>query len=524
MKKFVERKKRRVMFPSCIVDPRSHVTFYFEEATVAYFTEFPVRLNDAAKVVQYILPDVVSSLVNEGNHFQEVDLDAVLTVLVGVDAKVVQEIVPQMHQILEAVAAIDRILCPPSRDLDPLPQWEPSRAFPLLDERLERVVEVARIVAVSDILLPTACRSGTPPLQKFRKACQKLCFRAAEPCGFFPVQKLRDKTLRALHASSMLVHEMAVCYGGLAALVVSASDKGFPPIVRSMADRAAINFGHECKLILRIACPDAAADILPDDASFHWCRLGRMAAFQGVMFDHWQKQADMTRLSKDLLVLANILRDVAKQPAQRHTLRIVYEIQRRYPNRLFLQGFVSHNVLMKAHEVAQLPPPPRNLTSVYRRLIKQQARVAVLAPDGFHLDRTLAFFRCFFEQVRPPIYSSALLTLRVYKLYRAACLVLELTPSPCPCLQTLFQGPSETLVPKPMLWCPAPIPQSPVADAVRATRRKLSLDINAEWLRRLLDLYLDFQKQDWVGINIDIDHHLASARTDAEAVNTSSLS
>lgn len=121
----------------------------------------------------------------------------------------------------------------------------------------------------------------------------------------------------------------------------------------------------------------------------------------------------------------------------------------------------------------------------------------------------MAFFQSFFEQVRPPIYSSALLTLRVYELYRAACLVLGLTPSSLESLDTIFQGPSETLVPEPLLWCPAPIPRRPIADAVLACRRKLSLDIPYEWLRRLLDLYLDFQKQDWVDINIDLDHHMA---------------
>ena len=56
---------------------------------------------------------------------------------------------------------------------------------------------------------------------------------------------------------------MAVCYGFLMALVVSACDQGFPPVVRSMADRAAINFAHECKRVLHIACPDAAAYIHP---------------------------------------------------------------------------------------------------------------------------------------------------------------------------------------------------------------------------------------------------------------------
>ena len=142
-KKFLERKERRLMFPLSIVDPLSHATFYFDAATVAYFTEFPVRLDDAAKVIQYILPDVVSSLVNDGNQNEGVDLERVLTSLLGVDAGVADEVVPQIHQIVHTIATIDRILRPPS---DPLPRWEPSRAFPVLDERLERVVEVSRIV------------------------------------------------------------------------------------------------------------------------------------------------------------------------------------------------------------------------------------------------------------------------------------------------------------------------------------------------------------------------------------------
>ena len=95
-----------------------------------------------------------------------------------------------------------------------------------------------------------------------------------------------------------------------------------------------------------------------------------------------------------------LLREHLLQRSHRHTLRMVHEIQRRYPPRLFFHGFVSHNVLMKAHEVAQLPPPARNLTNVYRRFIKQRARVAVLAPEGFHLESTLAFFQSFYEQVR----------------------------------------------------------------------------------------------------------------------------
>lgn len=441
------------MFPCSFTDPHTQVAFSFNVGTVMHFVDFPHRLGSPRAAVQYILPDVVESLVShEENHGKTVDLFNVLHNHLGVATTAASEVVCKASFVLNAYDTVHQTLYP----LLPIFRGTVQKhdhhqdSLPFLQNRLHEIVQVAQLVASSGILALST--NPRPRVPTFERACLRLLARAAGATANLSAKKWHQQTILAIDGSTKLLHQMVLCHGCLHALLTY-TEHALSPIAVSMTQRAVMNFVKECNHLLLMACPEARSSIFPGgDPCFEDLRPERMHAFGPLIFDEWKRSVDTTSLSRDLLLLCNILKDFVKPQAQlRKTIRHIHQ---QIPHTtVFLHGFVSPSILLKAHEVAQMPPPPRNLTSVYRHLIKQQVRLAVQSPEGFNITKTLSFFLHFYETVKPPIYSSAILTLRVYQMYRALCRMLDDIP---PCanvpISLFFQAPSETLVADPFCW------------------------------------------------------------------------
>lgn len=514
--------------------PENQATFKLGNESTSYFKQHPEALGDSRQVLKYILPEIIEGALCPENHGKHVDLAVLLSQEIGVDPSIVNGIADAVCRTLFAMDKIHACLHPLE---GPLPRCQvdydsPSNPpNPALSQDLDRVVGMARTLAASDVL-HTYLQHHKPQttLQRFERACFKLCVQAASSDKSITVDKLGDRMAHALDVSAALVREIAKCHGFLDALMTmadAASPAAFPPLLRSLCRRAVLNFTGECVNVLNKVCPEAAGEITgnAETPDFQAFRLEQIMKHQALIFDTWKLNTDMTSLSRDLLHLARICRQFAKTPpfdvfaSRTPILRLLDEIEDCFPNRIILHPIASHNVLVRANEEARMPPPPKNLGRVYRFLMKQQVTNAVLSEQGYDLSTTLKFFQEFYKRVRPPVFSSGILALRVYQLYRDVCVILGLTPEPALPEKAFFQNVSETLVPDPFTWAPAPLADRHVADAICDCRDMIlaytqTPQLPEIWVRRLLG-YLcgnrTYKKDDMQNIYHHIQNELMQA-------------
>lgn len=529
-------------FPSEIVLAPSNAVITFASSATTHFQKHPESLSSLPEVLKFALPDIVTSILSFENHGKEVDLHTLLVKELGLDVGVAEGAADAIRRILLAVDQIHHCLHPLDKSTARarvVYAGECAFSNPGLASNLDAIVKTAKGFAESDLLreyLATHEPQGT--LQRFQRACVKLCVQAAHSDTSVSLGRLKDRMAHAVDVAACLVKEIATCHGFLDALVTMTDTTrpgAFPALLGSMCRRAALNFARECTSMLRMVCPEAAETIaqgLEGDPVFSAFRLESIVKYQALIFDTWQHNPSTTILSQDLLFLAQILRDFQKTPpfdalVRRTPIsRLVEEIEDCFPNRIIIHPIASHRVLATANEAASMPPPPKNLGKVYQFLIKQQAANAVRSEQGYDVNTTLSFFRDFYRRVQPPVFSSGILALRVYQVYRDVCVILGLTPSAALPERAFFEKhPSETLVPDPFHWTPAPLVDRRVADAVAACRDMVlaytqTPQLPEAWVRRLLE-YLcgqqTYTKHDissiFQHIETELDNEITSTST-----------
>jgi hypothetical protein len=494
--------------------------------TTATFCKQPTRVDPThvLPVMKIVLPDILATLVSPENHDQPLDARRRLVEMLPRDfpTQDIEAMLQALQQVVQAMDKIHVLLDPNGNPLaraqlvEVLPPPPPSVLYDQLQHKLDQVVDVVLTFATNEGVRsylqtqPQHARGAN--IHNFQQASFKLCWQAVSPKhAQWSVDRLHDKMIHALEVSGQLVNEISKCHGFLNDLSTMALHEsqgtrtgGFPPLLASFVKRALLNFRQECLKCLTKTCP-GAVDVICGDSFLETgllppldrFRVDNMVKHQGIILDMWTGKADLIPISKDLVVLADIFHDFAKNPPfslfVKHTRvsdlleRILQTVA---PERRFVHTVTSGKVLANANRVGNFHPPMKSLTQVYKRLIKRRVMDAVLVKKKFDLDATLRYFQEFYHEIRPPVFNSGILAMRVYQVYRDVCILLGL-PMDVPLPEkSFFQDISETLVPDPFCWVSPPLASRQVAEIVAACRDLIlsytqSPELSPTWVERL---------------------------------------
>lgn len=477
-------------------------------------------LANVRPVMKIVLPDILEKVVSPENHDQPLDARRMLVEMLPQKFPP-QEIDSMLHALQQVVQAMDKIHAILHPMGTPLARAQLEVVLPQcvvddqLQHKLDQVIGMVSAFATNDALRsylqtqPQHARGHN--IQKFQQASFKLCWQAVSPKdNQWSVDRLREKMIHALDMSSQLVNEISKCHGFLNDLSTMAEQESQPPLLTSLVQRALLNFRQECLKCLMKTCPGAVDSIcggsflekglLPPLDRF---RVENMVKHQAIILDMWTGKADLTSISRDLIVLAQIFHDFAKNPPfsifVKHTnvSDILETILQTFPSeKHFMYTVTSGKVLAKANRKGNFYPPLKSLSQVYKRLIKRRVMDAVLVKKKYDLDATLRYFQDFYHEVRPPIFNSGILAMRVYQVYRDVSIILGL-PLDVPLPEkSFFQDISETLVLDPFCWVPPPLASRQVAEIVAACRDLIlsytqSPELPPTWVEKLVTCLCD---------------------------------
>lgn len=504
----------QIEFPSPTLSFPSHiesqgVTLDFQENTIDRVMARPEILYKSRPYLKYIVPDIIRCLTREDNANKSIDLGCILVKheLSKHDPAQLDFILGCVTDVLDAMKDIHASLHPRMKTPFPMVQLKNNASSndPSILSKLDMVVgmvkDFANTEAISTYLREYPNLVGHN-LQKYQETCFKLCVQVLEDRSSWMsnLQHLKDRIEKALHVSYGLIAEMSKVHGYLQqmqTLTDPASKRHLPPLLQSMTRRAVHNFTKDCRKILEAVCPDGVSVIFGDTirTRFDTFQADQLCRFEGVIFDTWANRADMHDASKSLIMLCDVFRNFAKRSPldvfDTHTelSSILQNVDESFPSRFYIQSITTVEILEKATKVAGISGvSPNSISSVYRHLVKKRAREAVNA-GRFHVQTELRFFQIFYKQVLPTMYSSGILAMRTYQVYRDLCSIMGLPFEPY-AEKVFFEHTCETLILDPFDWVPPPVLSRPAAALMSACRDLvLSVEeiavLSPSWIQRL---------------------------------------
>lgn len=465
--------------------------------------------------LRYVVPSILRGLMSQENQKHTIDLKRLLLEenLSKLESAQLDFVVGCVQDVLDAMQEIHATLNPePSGAQDKTRIRRIHNATSSNDTtirgKLNMVLDTVKAFcekeAISTYLREYPTHVGQN-LVKYQEACHELCIQALEDKASWSscLQRLTNTLDEALHMSYALIAEICKVQGFLQQLMTltdPTSRRPLHPLLHSLCRRAILNFSKDCRRMLETCCPEGAGVIFGNTlrTTFHSFHTDHLCKFEGVIFDTWTNQADTHDASKSLIILCDVFRNFIKRSpfdvftTQTELHSILESIEQAFPNRFYLQVVTTIEILKKAIKVAGITAPfPTSMSGVFKCLVKKRAREAVNA-GHFDVQAELRFYQQFYTQVLPTTYSSGILALRTYQVYRDLCSLLGLHFHAC-AERVFFEDVCETLILDPFDWVPPPLLNRQAAALLSACRdlvlrAEQTATLSPFWVQRLSGL------------------------------------